>query len=245
MPTPHSPHTPDAGDYLEALKQVGSRNHYISMLQAHYHAAERTITPKQMAHAVGYAHFGSANLHYGILARKVGDVLNYHPQPESLGTLVIFEKRQGEWHWIMRQEVAHALEMLGWVNPVTWSLPDEVDEASHLIEGAIRRISVNAYERNHEARRRCIDHYGTQCFICGFDFERTYGKVAKGYIHVHHLVPLSEIGESYNVDPLKDLRPVCPNCHAVIHLRQPPYTVEEVRAFIQAQNSSSITQPEF
>jgi len=36
---------------------------------------------------------------------------------------------------------------------------------------------------------------------------------------VHHLVPISKIGKKYRVDPIKDLRPVCPNCHAVIHLK--------------------------
>jgi 5-methylcytosine-specific restriction protein A len=62
-------------------------------------------------------------------------------------------------------------------------------------------------------------------------FEQCYGEVAKGFIHVHHLRPLSEIGEEYEVDPIADLRPVCPNCHAVLHLRVPAYSIEEVMNF--------------
>ena len=54
------------------------------------------------------------------------------------------------------------------------------------------------------------------------------------YIHVHHLRPLSEIKASYVVDPKEDLRPVCPNCHAVIHLRKPSFTLEEVLAMLAA-----------
>jgi 5-methylcytosine-specific restriction protein A len=54
--------------------------------------------------------------------------------------------------------------------------------------------------------------------------------VGTGYIHVHHIVPLSAIKESYVVDPVTDLVPVCPNCHAIIHRKMPPYLIEEVRA---------------
>lgn len=117
-------------------------------------------------------------------------------------------------------------------------LPEEVVETPALWEGAVSRITVNAYERDPEARRRCIEHYGAKCVACGSVFGKQYGEVAEGMIHVHHLKPISEIGKSYVVDPIQDLRPVCPNCHAVIHLRSdPPYSIEDVRAFLgQATN---------
>jgi 5-methylcytosine-specific restriction enzyme A len=54
-----------------------------------------------------------------------------------------------------------------------------------------------------------------------------------GFIHVHHLTPLSSLGTDYEVDPIRDLRPVCPNCHAVLHRREPPYSPEEVQQFLQ------------
>ena len=89
--------------------------------------------------------------------------------------------------------------------------------SSTLPEGAVRRVSVNAYERNAKARKACIDHYGTSCRICGFDFERQYGKRGRGIIQVHHLKPLSKIRGKYQVDPIEDLIPVCPNCHTMLH----------------------------
>lgn len=115
-------------------------------------------------------------------------------------------------------------------------LPEEVTDDSRLIEGAVRRVSVNAYERNPEARRRCIKHHGTSCSICQFDFCAVYGEVVDGYIHIHHLRPLSEISEEYVVDPVEDLRPVCPNCHAVIHSRIPAYSIQEVRSFLRRKH---------
>lgn len=47
---------------------------------------------------------------------------------------------------------------------------DEVEPPRYR-EGAVRKVLVNAYERNPEARRRCIEHYGSDCFVCGFASE--------------------------------------------------------------------------
>jgi hypothetical protein len=111
-------------------------------------------------------------------------------------------------------------------------LPDEVDEPTPLAEGARYQITVNAYERNPENRRQCIERHGTVCCICKFDFGAAYGEMFSGMIHVHHLRPLAEVGEEHSVDPEADLRPVCPNCHAVLHRRVPAYSIEEVQRFL-------------
>jgi 5-methylcytosine-specific restriction enzyme A len=111
-------------------------------------------------------------------------------------------------------------------------LPDELDSIQTLEEGARYQVTVNAYERDPRARQLCIARHGTACVICGFSFGAAYGPMAEGFIHVHHLRPLSEIGGAYQINPTEDLRPVCPNCHAVLHRRKPAYSIEEVRAFL-------------
>jgi len=98
------------------------------------------------------------------------------------------------------------------------------------VEGAVESVIVNAYERDQVARQACIFHYGTRCQVCRFDFGERYGEVGKGFIHVHHLIPLSEIRAQYRVDPVDDLRPVCPNCHAMLHRTSPPLKIDELRA---------------
>jgi hypothetical protein len=75
---------------------------------------------------------------------------------------------------------------------------------------------------------------GWSC-ICRFDFAQAYGDAAEGLIHVHHLRALSEIGTEYRVDPVADLRSVCPNCHAVLHHRVPAYELDEVRDFLSGR----------
>jgi 5-methylcytosine-specific restriction protein A len=105
-------------------------------------------------------------------------------------------------------------------------------------EGSVQQIVVNAYERDPKARQACIQHHGAECAICELDFETQYGEIGRGYIHVHHKRPLSSLRKNYNIDPKKDLVPVCPNCHAMLHRRTPPYDVEQLRAIIQDASKS-------
>lgn len=113
------------------------------------------------------------------------------------------------------------------------TIPEVVEE--EFWEGASFNVVVNAYERNPEARMKCIEHYGAKCNACEIDFGKTYGPLGQGYIHVHHIKPIHECGGAYKVDPINDLIPVCANCHAMIHRRAKPLTVEELRTIIQEQ----------
>lgn len=102
-------------------------------------------------------------------------------------------------------------------------------EPTTLVEGQVTEGVAISFERNPALRAMCLDAKGHSCVVCGMSFVKTYGAQAKGYIHVHHLQPLATVRHAHCVSPLSDLVPVCPNCHAVIHLREPPYTPEEVR----------------
>jgi 5-methylcytosine-specific restriction protein A len=97
--------------------------------------------------------------------------------------------------------------------------PDEVtiESDKELVEGAVKQVVVNQYERNPIARQKCIEHFGLKCQICGLDFEKKYGSIGKGFIHIHHVTPISEVNKQYVIDYTKDLIPVCPNCHAMLH----------------------------
>jgi 5-methylcytosine-specific restriction protein A len=54
-----------------------------------------------------------------------------------------------------------------------------------------------------------------------------YPGIKDGYIHVHHLKLVSQ--GPRKIDPKKDLVPVCPNCHAMLHTRIPPLTPAALR----------------
>ncbi len=98
-----------------------------------------------------------------------------------------------------------------------------------LPEGASMKVTVNRYERNRNNRAACIAHHGDNCAACGFNFGDFYGSVGQGVIEVHHKVMVSQMGGSYRLNPKTDLIPVCANCHTIIHRRDPPLTIEELR----------------
>jgi 5-methylcytosine-specific restriction protein A len=56
-----------------------------------------------------------------------------------------------------------------------------------------------------------------------------YGKPGQDVIHVHHLRELARLRHDYEVDPISDLRPVCPNCHAILHTSRPAMTIEKLQ----------------
>ena len=230
--------TPDSDAFTEAFQAIAPlHENQLCLLQAHYAAPDRTLTATQLAGQIGYANFNAVNLQYGLLAARVGKELGL--PDANLSLLVSFTApetgRNEHWELSMRSEVAAALEQLGWVTSDRFLSPEEVTRGQSLTEGSVFRMLVNAYERNPEARRRCIEHYGRACAACGMSFGAVYGPVAENFIHVHHLTPLSDIGEEYEVDPIADLRPVCPNCHAVLHLGERGHSIAEVRQLLERQ----------
>lgn len=104
-------------------------------------------------------------------------------------------------------------------------------------EGAVTRVTLDRYERDPKLRQQCLDHWGYDCVACGLNFETAYGPIGRGYIHVHHLQPLALRPGPRLVDPIRDLRPVCPNCHAMLHKRDPPIPVEELREHLRSSAS--------
>ena len=93
----------------------------------------------------------------------------------------------------------------------------------------MQKITVNKYETNRINRKCCLDHYGYNCKVCGINFEKHYGSIGKNFIHVHHITPVSQLGPDYVIDPIDDLVPVCPNCHSMMHKKDPPFTIDEMK----------------
>ncbi len=116
------------------------------------------------------------------------------------------------------------------------NFPDELVEDESYSEGATRRVTVNAYERNRSARKACIAKYGLRCAVCRMSFEERYGSIGRRFIHIHHKKPLAMRRREYRLRPLIDLTPVCPNCHAMLHTHDPPLGVDELRTILQKRD---------
>ena len=120
---------------------------------------------------------------------------------------------------------------------------DYPEDDDKLYEGALVKVMANKYERNQKARRECVAKKGYQCLVCGRDFEATYGEIGKNFIHVHHLTPISSIGQEYELNVDTDLAPVCPNCHYMLHRKDPPYTIVELKEILARQNVEEEVKP--
>lgn len=126
--------------------------------------------------------------------------------------------------------IVFAITLLVSVLPPVNNVFRNPDEVVGFPEGAVAQVFVNKYERDPRNRRLAIQLHGSSCQACDFNFSRTYGDLGGNYIVVHHVVPLSAMGVDYVVDPLNDLATVCANCHAMLHLEDPPLTIEGLRA---------------
>lgn len=150
--------------------------------------------------------------------------VNWHPQAGGVQVpAAVVPTLEALWHSHVPSRTAQALA-------------DEVTPGVHYMEGAVQAVLVNRYERDPRARVACLNAHGMRCVVCDFSFEDRYGELGAGFIHVHHLVPLSTHGEPRALDPIKDLRPVCANCHAMLHRGcERPRTIEELRATLIRQ----------
>lgn len=128
------------------------------------------------------------------------------------------------------------------VGLVLSSVPTTGDEATALVdvehdvglpEGAVTRVEVNRYERSRKNRLLCLAVHGYCCSACGMRFEDVYGGIGRDFIEVHHLVPVSQMGEHYAINPIEDLAPLCSNCHRMVHRSDPPYSVEDIARVVR------------
>jgi 5-methylcytosine-specific restriction protein A len=126
------------------------------------------------------------------------------------------------------EHIAQELFSEAQANPTSQFSTSTPAEIKLYVEGKSRTITFKTYDRSPLARQACIAHYGYDCAVCGFNFKETYGEMGATYVEVHHLKQIADIGEEYLIDPVKDLRPVCANCHRMLHRTRPALSIEEL-----------------
>lgn len=221
----------------------------LRVLKFIYKAPNHEATSSEIASYLEMSHYGSLNLQVWRYSERIVQKAGIKPPIRKNGSIrwwhVPFlgydDINAGRFPWIMRQELVLAYETVygieedeGGVNYIDADLYPDIQ--LHF-EGEKKSVLINRYERSRKARIECLKHYGYRCLICGFDFEEVYGSIGKNKIHIHHIIPIAKIGMSYVVDPIKDLQPVCPNCHTIIHSKIVPFTIEEVKAILKTKRS--------
>tara|TARA_B110000091_G_scaffold170098_1_gene182582 strand:- start:228 stop:1049 length:822 start_codon:yes stop_codon:yes gene_type:complete len=193
------------------------------------------IAPHWDVNKVGIANY--INIEFDILINPENNNLLDKEALETIDkndTQLWFSQQSGI---SIKQEVVDALEK-SWLeftiknkhiknNFISNDVLNKTEET--FIEGRSNKSIRTNFERNPGARTKCLSHHGYSCKVCDFNFERTFGETGKDFIHVHHINPISEMKGEYNLNPISDLVPVCPNCHAMIHQRKPPFTINEIK----------------
>jgi 5-methylcytosine-specific restriction enzyme A len=227
---------PDAV-YATALRLAleGSTKLQRNIAAAFLEKSDHSFLHKELAAHLKIAQ-ATLNVEFGKLGHRVYAILNRHPdglQPSEIeywaSELVEFDKSDdGLIYYIARKEFIEALESI---------FMDEVETGSTrpgtFSEGGSAKRKITIFERSRAAREACLKEFGARCCVCQFDFGERYGSEFRGKMHVHHITCISSRKNEYEIDPKQELRPVCPNCHYVLHLKDPPYTVEEVHDFIR------------
>ena len=102
-------------------------------------------------------------------------------------------------------------------------------------EGNKKQVYTTVYERNPKLRSQAIRIHGLSCMACGLNFKDTYGDWGTGYVHVHHVKPVSEAGVR-EVNAETDLVVLCANCHAMVHRKwHQTLSLEDLIAIIHNQ----------
>lgn len=233
--------------YKEAISNALSFKQ-VEVLRVLYYFPESSATAKELAKALNYTGYHAANLRVGTIGRMLSNYVKValRERDNGKGIKPAYYELVGKYYknegWVMWPELRAALEELNLVSNEQNSevgmerLPTEIqsyEEGKFFMEGKLLKIYVNRFERNLKARLSCINHFGANCYACGFDFEKVYGELASGFIHVHHKKPINEIKKEYEIDAINDLVPLCPNCHSVVHLTNPPLTIDELKTLIK------------
>lgn len=118
------------------------------------------------------------------------------------------------------------------------------NENAIVVEGHRYPSNSHVTERSQALREAAIRYYTVNdhiaCAACSFDFWQVYGEVGRGYIEIHHRVPLFQYADQDTTiflrEAIERVAPLCSNCHRMIHRnRNQVLEVEELRDMIAAQ----------
>jgi len=205
-----------------------------------------------LAERLGLAHLIRANGLLGRAGHKVfnaspenSEIRRWHPKDWDGGWYhVLAPGRRSEidkkFYWEIRPSVLKAFVSLGWYASLQNLKTAAVDDFDPRYEGAEVMRLISARERDPELRAACIRLHGYRCHVCGVDLGEVYGALGRDFIHVHHLRPLAGRKAGSLTDPKKDLIPVCPNCHSIIHRGGVVRSLDEIRRHLRMPSQSSI-----
>ena len=122
---------PTPARYVQAFttleSQISARQR--QLLVEHYLCSSHTATASELAQRIGVKSYGAINLLYGRLGSLLRDEMGYGGEGQKSAVIASFSKTGGargdEWEWHMHDEVASALEQIGWVPRAAPTKPED------------------------------------------------------------------------------------------------------------------------
>jgi 5-methylcytosine-specific restriction protein A len=106
------------------------------------------------------------------------------------------------------------------------------EEQSAFQEGQRSLIEAILSARNPRLVAAAKQEHGFDCQVCGFNFERQYGPIGKGFIEAHHKIALAS-KKGTRLSSVDDINVLCANCHRMVHKEAPPIPIERLRRIIR------------
>jgi predicted HNH restriction endonuclease len=243
MFSPEAP--PIHANYVAAIKSIYAElsDREQEVLRFQFQQPGRTVTSQEIRDHFGYAGIAASNSLYGTVGKRFATSLKMETKPlgsmrmEYWKSLSTGDGAGEHFQWIMRPELASALIECGKVSADNDGIAIAPDVDIHTtnrsaVEGRRKLVIHLTRERNRslvDAKKAMA--LSLACEVCGFDSQAAY---SEDYCEVHHLKPLSEI-EAESKTTFDDLAIVCANCHRVIHLYNPPLSMEELKRRISSR----------
>ena len=258
----------DKDETLKKENSIMLENNNFYLTYNNYNNPNITVKPLFEGIAIGdilllaygkvYIAFGKVNLKYqyinnkyeiGVLNWNIGCNVDYVGVSNNMEQSIYFQDNILK---VKMLKYSFAIERIGKMSPECElykeilaekerhdSLEEIVDysDESYYEGGEKNCIAIDRI-RNKAARDKCAELYNYVCQVCGLKFSDFYGEIGEGFIHVHHLNPISAINGEYSINPEKDLVAVCPNCHVMLHQKRKtndPRTIEELKNLIKEE----------
>ena len=241
---------PSADAFVKYLEAHPLKPTQRDLLLAHYAAPDHAARTVEIADTLGVP-MQSVHSIYGHLGRRLEKHLGIELPAKAIPTHVFswFEPRDdsGFRDLFMHDAVVEAIERLGWDGEAVARFGDAYESArdenaapAKYLEGRVREARRIERARNGRARQECIEAQGTVCVACGFDFGQFYGEHGEGFIEVHHLAPIAAGDGEREINPKSELRPVCSNCHRMLHRGGSTIPIDELVNLITAAANAAV-----
>jgi 5-methylcytosine-specific restriction enzyme A len=120
----------------------------------------------------------------------------------------------------------------------------EEEEGAEAEEGRLLTRMHRVRERNRDLVKKKRDTVLREtgqlaCEACGFDFSVTYGEHGRGFIEVHHLLPLYQLTPGSRTR-MQDLAVLCANCPRMVHAKAKWLTLSELKELLAERSRASL-----